>query len=1262
MAREAPNTLQSDTTFKRVLGIGQGPIRGLIDGKKSLYIDGQQAQSADGTDNFKGLTYEIRTGTDDQTAVKGFTSSENYRNVGIEVFQNTSVTQSINNSDATSARVVVELPRLSYTNTDNGKTTGTYVDIAIDVTVDGTTTETLRDRISGKTNSSYRRAYEVDLPQGTNRSVRLRRLTADAETNNYQNQSYFAGLAEIVDAPFTYPGTALIYVRGSAKQLGGKNPEVIPWIEGMLLEVPSNYDPFTRTYTGQWDGLFKVEWTNNPAWVLYNVITNDRWGAGIENVDVWSLYDDAVYCDELVDDGFGGQEPRFTFNARIDGHENVFKAINTIAGSFRAVVYYSNDAVVVSMDRPRTDYRIISNANVVNGEFIYNTNSFSERTNIVELTFLDSRKNFEPSDMVVEAPEFRRSTGMQKRTKSELVGVTSRGQALRAGRNILYSEHDEYQNVSFRVGLENLDLRPNDLIKVSDFRLHRQHRQGRLKPSSTLDTLVLDQEPNFTIDDTWSISVRMPSGGNATVPIHSVNGAVVNLAHPLPEQPVPQAVFLLNEPTDKTPLYSVLSISEGENNIYEVTAKRHNPSKYDYIDSGSDLEFENPIVERPDTVPAPTNVNIETFPYLAGSREHQGLTISWTPPDSGYVVAYELQIRTPEDTIFSDTIRTEQVTHELRDIVPGTYGVRVRSIDSLGRESDWEAVQQTVSNLLLPVIPDTVNFQTANTEIKLTPISSRQDQEYEFYRSPTSLAYSDILNSAALVGKGNTITDTKLIANTTYYYYIRAYNNYGFTDFYPIAITTDNDVDEVLHQIPGAITENELYPVLNSRIDLVDGPETLPGSVKALLKTESDARTSADSAIASDLSALQVVVDGNSADIISEQTARANADSALANDISTLQVELDDNYAALQTKAEVSAVNDIANDVVDIKAEWTVKTDVNGHIAGIGLMNDGATSTFGILADQFFIADPNTGATSQLVLLDQNGLYLNTDTYIKATSIKDAQIESLEAEKLTSQNGTFAEVMIGNGEVLNEMLAPQIRHNNYVPGVSGWQIDKNGSVDFNEGSFRGIVEIQSGSSLDPSTAVGSTTVGDIDTTANTALSNAAAAQADHDAWVRPGSTLIDGNKIFTGDAYVDTLQIQGQAVTFPRGTTSSNTGYWGGGSTVWHSALSLYITSTGAPMIFNVTYEGAVTNAFNDTILELRVVRDGVVVFGPVTVLRAYVSGSDEAGPTYGCSGIASLSFYLASTTTGTYTLQVKGRGNYTHYYYRAISALEAKR
>ncbi|MFU2088940.1 host specificity protein J [Avibacterium avium] len=580
---EAPESGRSKQLVNIVEIISEGEIQGLVNGVKSVFLDKTPIQANDGSYNFNNVDAQGRIGVQDQDIMEGFNTSEKEVAVSAQVRKTVAITRTITDSKVSRLRLTLGVQSL-FSQNDQGDTNGTRVELR--VTIGGSVYPVV---IEGKYSSQYLRQFEYGNLPPVPFQVRVERLTDDSKSQRLQNNTLWSSYTEIIETQFSYPNTALVGIQFDSEYFGSipnRNYEIY----GIKLKVPSNYDPISRTYTGLWDGTFKIAWSNNPAWVLYDLMTNKRYGLGQRlgefSVDKWTLYQVAQYCDQLVPDGFGGQEPRFTCNAWLTEQRKAYDVINDIGSIFRAMPVWNGREFTVVMDRPADPVWTYTNANVVNGEFSYQYSALKARHNEIHVEYIDAADSYEKKVEVVSDDALIRRYGLNIK-KVTAFGCTSRGQAHRTGKWILETERLETKTVTFSVGAEGLMHIPGDIIRVADSDYAATNIGGRVLAIDGRKA-ILDRE--IEINGKSYLTYINAEGKHKDIRIFGVANGNQAVLEAMPEDLTPYTVWSLTTQQINVQLFKCLSISEEEKGKYTIVALQHEPQKEAIVDNGAVFE------------------------------------------------------------------------------------------------------------------------------------------------------------------------------------------------------------------------------------------------------------------------------------------------------------------------------------------------------------------------------------------------------------------------------------------------------------------------------------------------------------------------------------------------------------------------------------------------------------------------------------------------------------------------------------------------
>lgn len=988
-ATEADDTLRSKAYARILDAISEGEIEGLVDGPKSIYLDGTRLQNDDGEYNFEGVSVEFRAGTQGQEHIEGFPAVENEVSIGVEVKKNVPVTRSITNPNLNALRVKVLIPQLSEQDKNTGDLNGGEVAIAIEVQSGGTGpfTRVVEETIRGKTMSRYERAYRIALPGSAPWNVRMVRLTEDSTSTAKLNQTWLSSITEIIDAKLSYPNTALVGLRVDASQFSSI-PTRAYHMRLLRVRVPTNYDPLTRAYSGAWDGTFKIAWTNNPAWCFYDLVTSERYGLGQyvpQNlVDKWALYQIGRYCDELVPDGKGGQEPRFTLNCYLQTREDAYKLLNDMAGAFRGMVFWSSGSVMLTQDSPADPTYLFTNANVIEGQFRYQGASAKQRHTVAHVSWSDlTDLGRQKVEYVEDAAGIERYGVVQ--TEVTAFGCTSQAQAHRVGRWMLASEMTETETVTFSTGLEGVVLRPGQIIRVRDNYRHGKRLGGRVVAAPSSSQLQLDAPVTIEIGKDYRLYVLLPNGTVHSTLISEVVGdqTILQLSTPMPELAQAGATWILSitgagaEDRD----YRVIAVSEDdEGSVYEITALQHNAAKYTSIDTGTKLDSSgnNPYVPgqpvtNPNGVPAPKTPKVTVTPYSSGSTQKFRLSFSWErgSNESSWEVESRHQDANPQlHTGISSAL------WEVADADQGYWSLGVRAVNAAGQKSVWVRpaavfVGKRDFENVISYINAVPGFLKIRVVWELAPELADQVRAVQVWGFKVATESEPQL-LATVPAPALSWTHDDIPSGVSWNYRLRAVDQYGnFSAFFPTAGIVAQallDVEQLLNSINDSIVNSDFFIELGDRIASVGGGsydalqaevdrivrdqnrsgELLLRSVVVDEQIQNDANTRYASLLnsmsivqdglaleATARTALQARVDTTEATIASESTARADGDAALASQLSVLQATVEDDVTALiasEQIARASADEALATSVTQVTARLD---NVDGVSSGV---------------------------------------------------------------------------------------------------------------------------------------------------------------------------------------------------------------------------------------------------------------------------------------------------------------------------------------
>lgn len=826
---EAPNSLQSNATGQILDLLAFGPIQGVVGGLQGVYLDDTPVENADGTFNFDGIIFEERMGDPDQDIITGFTEVSNSREFNTEVKFATPVVRGVSNSDATAVIVTVRVPTLLRSD-NSGNVYEHEIPFSIHIQANGVWYSAVSDLIEGKNTSPYERSYRIDLVGSGPYNIKVARGNEESDVQIIQDDLYWASMSEVIDVKHNYPYCALVGIAVEARLFGNSLPSRKYLTDLSIIKVPSNYNPITRQYTGLWDGTFKNVWSDNPAWCFYDLATHPVIGAGIENVNKYALYEIGQYCDELVPDGFGGMEPRFTCNTIFSSQEDAIDALNTLASVFRGMAYWGSDTVEPVADMPQPVRRVLTPSSVLDGEFKYSGTSLRERHSVAVVMWNDPEDGYEAKPEMVENAEMIELVGWRE-ARITAVACTSRGQARRLGLWVLYSEQHETQTLEFVTTAANADLRPGDIIQVQDPHRAGARFGGRIKEVDGRRIYIDQVPPELHEPGDWYITFLHDSGELKQAPVAGIGNNYIELSYNLTG--AVKGDYALSATHLYIPHFRVVSVSEGEGSTYQVLATEYNPDKFDMVEQGLTMP------DRPETIlptgplQPPSNLTASEYRYLAGNNYHMALAVGWTAPEDPRVEKYVLDVKSPSDMGFRTVYEGLGVSFDVTSAEKGEWEIRVRAASTDFGNSKWVTSSFNVSDLLLPAPPTSITLTMKVMAASVVPHHPFVGQEFEFYRSKSALAHNLVESHADFLGVAQILEDTGLGVAETYYYYVRSVNNYGKSDFVSTWGTTSTDAEDILDLLLKQHQDSQLGQWFQEEIGKISGVG--PGSINDLI-------------------------------------------------------------------------------------------------------------------------------------------------------------------------------------------------------------------------------------------------------------------------------------------------------------------------------------------------------------------------------------------------------------------------------------------
>lgn len=1056
---ESPDSIQSMAIAKILLALGEGEWAGGLDGT-NIYLDGTPLTNEDGSSNFEGVSWEFRPGTQSQEYIKGIPAVENEITIGTELKSSAPWVRAVNNTQLSAVRLRFGWPALQQQK-DNGDVNGYKIEYAIDVATDGGAyREVLKSAVDGKTTTLYERSHRIDLPKATTGwQLRVRRLTANANSGRIADTMNVEAYTEVIDAKLRYPNTALLYVEFNAKQFQNI-PKVTCRPNMMIARVPDNYDPVTRQYSGVWTGGFKWAWTDNPAWVFYDILISDRYGLGQRidstQVDESELYRIAQYCDQLVPDGRGadGMEPRFKCDVYIQSREDAWTVLTDFAAIFRGMTCYGQNQIVTLADMPRDLDYTYTRANVINGKFAYSASSERTRYTTAMVGWSDPANHYADAVESVFENALVRRYGVNQ-TEITAIGCTRQSEANRRGRWALLSNSQD-RTVEFSVGLDGLIPFPGHIIGVADQMLSGRVMGGRIS-SVEGRNVRLDREPDIKSGD--RLIVNLPSGISQARTVQSVNGRLVTVTTSYSETPQAESVWAVDADELAVQLYRVVSVADNNDNTYTIVGAYHDPDKYARIDTGARID-ERPIsVIPPGVQVAPENVLITSYSSVNQGIAVTTLRATWNAVKNA--IAYEAEWQKDNGNWVS-VPRTSALGFEVPNIYAGRYLVRVRAINASDISSLWATSLETQLNGKEGKPPLPIGFKADPLVFGIQLSWNFPDGAEDTLK--TEIQYNDknTEDGAMLLSDipypQRSYQQMGLSAGQSFFYRARLVDRSGnqgdWIDW--VLGESSTDVDWIADEVKKEIEQSEAFKEIDK--NLMDANAKLQDAAEAAIQnalandadvrrwmaqngdrkaeitetrqvvaTESEARAAA-------VDKLNSKTDKTEADLTTLRETVATDIEAISTQVTGLTSTVGENTAAIQVRGQT-----IFNQDGTGSAVYSIGTGVtyNGqyHAAGLSVgaeVKGGVVSTKILAsADQFAVLNPATNGYTLPFFIQ------GSQTFIVSALIQDASIT-------------------------NAKIGSYIQSNNYVAGKAGWRIDKNGNAEFSGVTVRGTIYASGG--------------------------------------------------------------------------------------------------------------------------------------------------------------------------------------------------------
>ena len=1010
--REAKDNLKSTQLLSVIDAISEGPVEGPVDGLKSVLLNSTPVLDSEGNTNISGVTVVFRAGEQEQTPPEGFESSGSETVLGTEVKYDTPITRTITSANIDRLRFTFGVQALVET-TSKGDRNPSEVRLLVQIQRNGGWVTEKDITIKGKTTSQYLASVVVDNLPPRPFNIRMRRMTPDSTTDQLQNKTLWSSYTEIIDVKQCYPNTALVGVQVDSEQFGSQQVSRNYHLRGRILQVPSNYNPQTRQYSGIWDGTFKPAYSNNPAWCLWDMLTHPRYGMGkrlgAADVDKWALYVIGQYCDQSVPDGFGGTEPRITCNAWLTTQRKAWDVLSDFCSAMRCMPVWNGQTLTFVQDRPSDKVWTYNRSNVVmpddGAPFRYSFSALKDRHNAVEVNWIDPDNGWETATELVEDTQAIVRYGRNV-TKMDAFGCTSRGQAHRAGLWLIKTELLETQTVDFSVGAEGLRHVPGDVIEICDDDYAGIRTGGRvLAVNSQTRTLTLDREITLPSSGTTLISLVDGQGNPVSVEVQSVTDGVKVKVSRVPDGVAEYSVWGLKLPTLRQRLFRCVSIRENDDGTYAITAVQHVPEKEAIVDNGAHFDGDQSGTVNGVTPPAVQHLTAEV---TADSGEYQVLA-RWDTPKVVKGVSFLLRLTVAADDgseLLVSTARTAETTYRFRQLALGNYRLTVRAVNAWGQQGDPASVSFRIA---APAAPSRIKLTPGYFQITATPHLAVYDPtvQFEFWFSEKRIAdIRQVETTARYLGTALywIAASINIRPGHDYYFYVRSVNTVGKSAFVEAVGRASDDAEGYLDFFKGEIGKTHLAQELWTQID--------------------------NGQLAPDLAEIRTSITNVSNEITQTVNKKLENQSAAIQQIQKVQVDTNNNLNSM----------------------WAVKLqqmqDGRLYIAGIGAgienTPDGMQSQVLLAADRIAMINPANGNTKPMFVGQGDQIFMNEVflKYLTAPTITsggnppafsltpDGRLTAKNADisgNVNANSGTLNNVTINeNCRVLGKLSANQI--------------------------------------------------------------------------------------------------------------------------------------------------------------------------------------------------------------------------------------------
>ena len=997
--REAKDNLKSTQLLSVIDAISEGPVEGPVEGLKSVLLNSTPVLDTEGNTNISGVTVVFRAGEQEQTPPEGFESSGSETVLGTEVKYDTPITRTITSANIDRLRFTFGVQALVET-TSKGDRNPSEVRLLVQIQRNGGWVTEKDITIKGKTTSQYLASVVVGNLPPRPFNIRMRRMTPDSTTDQLQNKTLWSSYTEIIDVKQCYPNTALVGVQVDSEQFGSQQVSRNYHLRGRILQVPSNYNPQTRQYSGIWDGTFKPAYSNNMAWCLWDMLTHPRYGMGkrlgAADVDKWALYVIGQNCDQSVPDGFGGTEPRITCNAWLTTQRKAWDVLSDFCSAMRCMPVWNGQTLTFVQDRPSDKVWTYNRSNVVmpddGAPFRYSFSALKDRHNAVEVNWIDPDNGWETATELVEDTQAIARYGRNV-TKMDAFGCTSRGQAHRAGLWLIKTELLETQTVDFSVGAEGLRHVPGDVIEICDDDYAGISIGGRvLAVNSQARTLTLDREIMLPSSGTTLISLVDGNGNPVSVEVQSVTDGVKVKVSRVPDGVAGYSVWGLKLPTLRQRLFRCVSIRENDDGTYAITAVQHVPEKEAIVDNGAHFDGDQSGTVNGVTPPAVQHLTAEV---TADSGEYQVLA-RWDTPKVVKGVSFMLRLTVAADDgseRLVSTARTAETTYRFTQLALGNYRLTVRAVNAWGQQGDPASVSFRIA---APAAPSRIELTPGYFQITATPHLAVYDPtvQFEFWFSEKRIAdIRQVETTARYLGTALywIAASINIKPGHDYYFYVRSVNTVGKSTFVEAVGQPSDDASGYLDFFKGEIGKTHLAQELWTQID--------------------------NGQLAPDLAEIRTSITGVSNEITQTVNKKLEDQSAAIQQIQKVQVDTNNNLNSM----------------------WAVKLqqmqDGRLYIAGIGAgienTPDGMQSQVLLAADRIAMINPANGNTKPMFVGQGDQIFMN-EVFLKyltaptITSGGNPPTFSLTPDgRLTAKNADISGNVNANSGTLNNVTINQ---------------------------------------------------------------------------------------------------------------------------------------------------------------------------------------------------------------------------------------------